>query len=529
MTDLDLRRLEAITDRLIAGHDRRDSPGVSVGVVRDGALVLHRSAGMASIELGVPVGPDTTFRIASVSKQFTCAAILMLAAEGKLSVTDPVQKYFPDMVEYEAPITIDHLMHNNSGLRDMLQNMAMGGCDLAIPIKLSDLVDSIMRQRTLNFTPGTRYLYSNSNFLLLGLIVEHVSGSKLADFLATRIFAPLGMNRTAMVDNPAAVVPGLATAYLPDGTGFRRAQHAYPIHGEGALVSSVVDLALWHRNYETGLVGGAALRDALEAQSTFPTGVTNHYARGLTISDVRGIRTVSHGGLWPGYVTEFLRIPALSTAIVVISNNGGTVPYRIGQQLLAALLDGAPHAYPVPARPDHLSAYVGRFIDPVAPQTIDFTLSPDGDLLGNQFGTPGPFKPMPDGRMAAARSAPDFTCRLIDDGAALDVEEDAGIVRRWERVLDDAPLPDDLAGIYVSDEMAARWVIAGPSVRVDGPVARTAVWSLEPLAPDLMRIVSSGSLGQSWMDAKLLRDDAGKVTGLLVNGGRVKRLELRRE
>ena len=528
MTELDLRRLEAITDRLIAGHDRRDSPGVSVGLVQNGALVLHRSAGMASIELGVSVGPDTVFRIASVSKQFTCAAILMLAAEGKLSVDDQVQRYFPDMPKYEAPVTLDHLMHNNSGIRDMLQCMAMGGCDLAMPIKLADLRDSIVRQRTLNFTPGTRYLYSNSNFFLLGLIVEQVTGSKLADFLTARIFAPLGMNRTAMVESTTAIVPGLATAYLPDGAGFRRAQHAYPIHGEGALVSSVGDLALWHRNYETGLVGGAGLRDALEAQSIFPTGVPNHYARGLTISDVRGLRTVSHGGLWPGYVTEFLRIPALATGIVVIANNGAAVPYRIGQSLLAALLDGEAKIYPLPARPDNLGAYVGRFIDPVAPQTIDFTLSPDGGLLGNQFGAPGPFKPMPDGRMAAARSAPDFTCRLIDGGAALEVEEDAGIIRRWDRVQDEAPLPADLDGIYESDEMAATWVITDDAVRVDGPVVRGAVWALEPLAPDLVRVLVPGTLMQSWMDAKIIRDTSGKITGLLVNGGRVKQLALQR-
>lgn len=528
MTDLDLRRLEATTDRLIAGHDRRDCPGISVGLVRDGVLMLHRSAGMASIELGVPVGPDTVFRIASVSKQFTCAAILMLAAEGKLSVDDPVQKYFPDMPEYEAPITLDHLMHNNSGIRDMLQCMGMGGCDLAMPIKLSDLRDSIIRQRTLNFTPGTRYLYSNSNFLLLGLIAEQVSGITLTDFLATRIFTPLGMNRTAMVASTTAIVPGLATAYLPEGAGFRRAQHGYPIHGEGALVSSVIDLALWHRNYETGLIGGTALREALEAQSIFPTGVTNHYARGLTISDVRGLRTVSHGGLWPGYVTEFLRIPALATAIVVISNNGATVPYRIGQNLLAALVEGLPSIHPVPARPDHLGAYVGRFIDPIAPQTIDFTISPEGDLLCNQFGAPGPLTPMPDGRMAAARSAPDFTCRLIEDGAAIEVEEDAGIIRRWERVQDDAPLPTDLDGTYISDEMAATWTITGANLRVDGPVARGATWELEPLAPDLVRVLVPGSLMRSWMDAKIMRDARGGVTGLLVNGGRVKRLEVRK-
>ncbi len=528
MTNLDLKRLEAITDRLIASHNRPGSPGFAVGLVQDGELVLQRAAGMASIELGVPIGPDTTFRIASVSKQFTCAAILMLAAEGKLSVTDPIQKYFPAMAEFEAPVTLDHLMHNNSGIRDMFQCLMMGGCDLKMPIEFDALVDAIIRQRTLNFVPGSRYLYSNSNFLLLGLIVEQLTGQKLADFLAARIFAPLGMNRTAMVESTTAVFPGLATPYFPDGKGFRRALHGYPIHGEGALISSVADLALWQRNAETGIIGGAALQDALATQAPFTSGVTNHYARGLTISDVRGLRTVSHGGSWPGYLTEYLRIPEISAGIVVISNDGSTSPYRIGQQLLAALLEGRPGIQPVPPKPAHLAAYVGRFVDPIAPQSIDLTLTADGDLLGNQFGMPGAFRPTLDGHLAAARSAPDLTIRLIEDGAAIEVAEDAGVTRRWARITDDAPLPGDLDGTYVSAEMDATWVIAGSKATVEGPVVRNIVWTLEPLAPDLVRVVVPGVLLTSWMDAKIVRDAAGAITGLLVNAGRVKRLAMKR-
>ena len=160
---------------------------------------MHESAGMASLELGVPIGPETTFRIASVSKQFTCAAILLLAADGRLSIEDDVRDHIPSLPDLGHRITLAHLMHNTSGIRDMLEIMRLGGVDLAQPCEPQDLLDGVCRQRGLNFVPGSRYLYSNSNFMLLGRIVEQVSGESLREFLDRRIFAPLGMNATRHV------------------------------------------------------------------------------------------------------------------------------------------------------------------------------------------------------------------------------------------------------------------------------------------------------------------------------------------
>ena len=170
---------------------------------------------MASIELGVPIGTQTTFRIASVSKQFTCAAILLLAAEGRLSIEDDVRSHIPSLPDLGHRITLAHLMHNTSGIRDMLEIMRLGGADLAQPCEPEDLLDGVCRQRGLNFVPGSRYLYSNSNFMLLGRIVEQVSGQSLREFLDRRIFAPLGMNATRHVERTDEVVPDLATGYFP--------------------------------------------------------------------------------------------------------------------------------------------------------------------------------------------------------------------------------------------------------------------------------------------------------------------------
>src|SRR5277367_4803705 len=191
MTNLDHLFVQRQATRLIGPWRRAEGPGVTIGVVLGQELVVHESAGMASVELGVPIGPATTFRIASVSKQFTCAAILLLATEGKLRIEDDVRDHIAGFPDLGQRITLAHLMHNTSGIRDMLEIMRLGGADLGQPCRPADLLDGVCRQRGLNFIPGTRYLYSNSNFMLLGRIVEQVSGESLAAFLDRRIFAPL--------------------------------------------------------------------------------------------------------------------------------------------------------------------------------------------------------------------------------------------------------------------------------------------------------------------------------------------------
>jgi D-aminopeptidase len=433
-------------------------------------------------------------------------------------------------------VTVDHLMHNTSGIRDMLEIMRMGGVDLAMPVTQDELLAGIFRQRTLNFPPGSRYLYSNSGFLLLGLIAERVSGQKLRHFLAQRIFAPCGMTSTRMVESTAEVVPNLATGYLPadpaQGIGpWVQARQGFAVGGEGALVSSVQDLALWHHACATNRLG-ATLSAALAHCDPFTNGLPNDYARGLREAEVRGIRTVSHGGLWPGFKTEFLRIPELDAAIIVIANNAVADPYAIGQSLLHHLLDGRPGTTPAPRlpEPDILARHAGRFLDPAGPATVDFTLTQAGTLSGSVNGVPFAVRSGTDGRLVAARAGNDFSFRLAADGASMDIELDAGATATWQRVAPGAALPPDLAGTWRSEEMAATWTIAegagGLEIHVDGPLASSGPWPVEGLAGDIFRIWVPGALYRSWLDAAIRRNQAGAAVGLLVNGNRVKNLVL---
>src|SRR5215472_5388832 len=223
--------LEHRIDALFAPYTQPGSPGAVVAVMQGGTVEICKGYGLASIELGVPIGPRTRFRIASVSKQFTVTAALMLAAEGKLKLSDPPHKHLRELKP--LPVTIDQMMRNSSGLPDFLELLRLGGHGLDKPARAGDFLAACVRNRHLNFTPGSRFLYSNTNFLLLGLIVERLAKRKLGDFLAERIFKPLGMSHTLLATAIDTVVPDLAAGYLGDAQkGFRRAAHAYPQGGE---------------------------------------------------------------------------------------------------------------------------------------------------------------------------------------------------------------------------------------------------------------------------------------------------------
>jgi CubicO group peptidase (beta-lactamase class C family) len=518
MPNLDKLRLERRLETLLAPFT--GGPGATIGVFQDGETLAHASNGLASLELAVPIGPTTRFRIASVSKQFTCAAVLRLADEGALSLDDPARAHLPELPDYGTKLTVAHLLHNSAGVRDMLQLLALGGADLAQPVRRQALIDAIFRQSTLNFAPNHGYLYSNSNFLLAGLIVERVSGMGLPEYLRRHFFTPLGMTRTAMVESTSEPAPGLATGYLPEGDGWRRAQHGFPIGGEGGLVSCVQDLALWDRHLSTD---GTALAAQLSAQLRFANGNDNFYARGQQVRRWRGVRTIDHGGLWPGYRTHFLRIPEHRLCVVAIANNAKADPLGMAYDAAEAVLGAA--LAPAPELPD-ITGYEGRWLDPTEPQSVDFTLR-DSVLTGSIGGVPFAVEGAEDGRLTARRGSAVFTCRR--DGDVLHVEQDAGRTSVWHRVAPGAAIPTGLDGTYACADLAATWTIAGDAVHVSGPIVRAPEpWSLAGVEGDVVRIEIPGTLFRAVLDVRAERD-GGTIRRLHVHAGRVRGIVLERQ
>ena len=531
---LDLARR---VERLLAPWDRAGSPGVSVALIRDGGFALRRHAGLASVEHGVAIGDETRFRVASVTKQFTCLAVLLLAAEGRLAVDDDVRKHLPDFPDLGVRITLDHLMRNASGVRDMFELMRLGGLDLHQHCGVEDFLAAINRQRGLNFAPGARFLYSNSNFLLLGRVVERVSGMALAEFLQCRVFAPLGMTRTRLVARTDEVVPGLAASYLarPEAPGgFVRAGHNFAMGGEGGLVSTVEDLALWDRNFATGRVGGQAVMAALAAQAPFANGRLNAYARGLEVQTYRGLHTVGHGGLWPGFKTLFLRVPEKRLTMLCIANLDTVDVHALGHLVLDAALADDDTVEKLPPLPERaaLERATGRYLDRASGATLELSLGEDARPACTMYGATFPLLPVAGGRLQAHRGAFPLTLALTGDGAAVEAEFDAGVTARFERVAASAPKPADLSGSYVSEEAAARWTIAaageGAALTIDGPLAKAGPWRIEGIAEDIVRIHVAATWHHAAFDARVRRGGDGKVAGLEVSGGRVKNMRLRR-
>ena len=356
---VDSLSLERRVDALFAKYTLPGSPGAVVAVTRAGHLELCKGYGLASIEHGVPITPRTRFRIASVSKQFTVTAALMLAHEGKLRLLDPPHKYIKELAP--LPVSLDQMMRNSSGLPDFLELLRLGGHGLDRPARPSDLMAACVRNRHLNFEPGSRFLYSNTNFLLLGAIVERVSRMKLGDFLAERIFKPLGMSHTALEPEIATIIPDLATGYLGDAeTGFRRASHAYPQGGEGGLTSSVEDLLIWSRHFDRPSLEPNDLPAQLVAPHPLADGHANHYRRGVAVGPLRGLQTVGHGGLWPGYRTEFLRIPGVDLTVVVIANLATINPWRLARAVAVEALAGTSAMAPAVPNATAAEVKIGR-------------------------------------------------------------------------------------------------------------------------------------------------------------------------
>src|SRR5215475_2588927 len=211
----------AKVDVVFANYDKPDSPGCALGVIKDGKLIYSRGYGMANLEHNIANSPKLVYDIGSTSKQFTAASILLLAAQGKLSLDDDVRKYIPELPVYQEPITIRQMLHHTSGLRDYMPLVTLAGVNLNDTMTEDDTLRLIVRQKGLDVTPGAEWYYSNTGYFLLSIIVKRVSGKSLAEFAKEQIFDPLGMKSTIYLDNHKRIVPRRATGYGVTQGGFQ--------------------------------------------------------------------------------------------------------------------------------------------------------------------------------------------------------------------------------------------------------------------------------------------------------------------
>ncbi|MCA1624022.1 MAG: beta-lactamase family protein, partial [Acidobacteria bacterium] len=316
--------LKVKVDGLFAQWDKPDSPGCALGVIKDGSFIYKRGYGMANLDYNIPISPNTSFYIASTSKQFTAMSIALLARTGKISLDDDVRKYLPEIPQYQSPITIRHLVYHTSGIRDYLELTMLAGRHTEDINTNDDFIKFIARQKNLNFKPGEKYLYSNSGYFLLSQIVKRASGKSLRVFADENIFKPLGMVNTRFHDDRSEIIKNRATGYSPrkDG-GFSVVMTNFDGVGDGGLFTSVEDLLLWDRNfYNTKLAGGADLINSLLTTGALNNGEKTNYAYALIPGDYKGLKMISHGGSFNGFRAEMIRFPEQKFSVICICNLG---------------------------------------------------------------------------------------------------------------------------------------------------------------------------------------------------------------
>jgi CubicO group peptidase (beta-lactamase class C family) len=343
--------------------EKPGSPGCALGVVRDNRLVYTHGYGLASVELNVPITPQTVFDLGSVSKQFTAASIFLLQQQGKLSIDDDIHKYLPELPSYGRPVTIRQLLHHTSGVRDYIDLLMMAGIREEDVTTDADALAIIARQKALNFTPGAEFLYSNSGYFLLSQIIKRVAGEPLREFAATHIFHPLGMTHTQILDNHTKIIPHRALSYAPrKGGGFQLEMSNWEQTGDGAVQTTVGDLALWDRNFYDPVVGGKQLIEELQTTGVLNDGEKIPYAAGLVVDRYRGLLRVEHTGSWAGFRADLVRFPDERVSVITLCNLANANPSAKGRAVADVVLEGRLEPAPKPAAgPEPGEAVLQRF------------------------------------------------------------------------------------------------------------------------------------------------------------------------
>lgn len=515
---------QAKVDRVFERWNRSDTPGCAVGVEVDGKPVLIRAYGMANLEYGLKIRPDTIFESGSVAKQFTAAAVALLVQDGKLSLDDPVRKYVPELPDFGPPILIRHFLNHTSGLRSQWPLMGLSGRPTGRAVHTVDeILELVGRMKELNFKPGDEFLYNNTGYTLLGVVVARASGKSLDAFCQERLFKPLGMIHTQWRDDFTEIVPDRATAYgrKSDGT-FYTLMSFTDVIGNGGLLTTVGDLLIWNENLDNPRVGGRALIEQLETRGRLNDGFENEYAQGLVVTTYKGLREVSHGGSTAGYQTFLARFPEARLSIAVLSNVTASGPARLAHEVADIYLAGKlkepakPVAAVVPA--ETLKRYVGVYREPLTDAAMRVELDKDGKTLqiSGQAVVPlsgTTFSAADGSRQAAFEPGP--------AGSPLRMRDSDGRSkpRLWEAVPPFAPKPADLeayAGTYHSEEIDTTYTmyVDGGKLKVRFRPAQR--FELTPVYADAFE--GDGDV------LRFTRDGSGRVDGFLVYAVRVRHL-----
>jgi CubicO group peptidase (beta-lactamase class C family) len=523
-------------DKLFEKMDRTISPGCAAAAMKDGKVLYERGYGMADLDHNVPITPATVFHVASMSKQFTAASIVMLAQERKLSLDDEVRKYVPELPDFGVPITIRQLVHHTSGLRDQWDLLGLAGWRYSLDLITDDDVLSIMsRQKDLNFPPGSRHMYCNTGYTLLAQVVKRVSGQSFREFTSSRIFQPLGMKNTHFRDDHAEIVKNMAYGYEPAKDTFRISITNFDTVGATSLLTTVEDLALWDENFYNPRVGGPEMIKQMLEPGRLSNGEELHYAFGLVIGKYRGLPTVDHAGGDAGYRSDMIRFPDQHFTATCLCNlaasNPSELTRKVAEIYLAKGMTPAEKADAGPEKavqlpPEAMTAKVGTYLNADGDRTLSITLK-DGKLRI----TPGAgedsyeMNAVTENDFRLAIGPVDLKFEALKPGGPLRLILKQGEEKPevFEAVPAFTPSTSELSsfvGSYYSEEIEPDYVMKVDDGKLLLHRLKNQPDTLRPITRDLF----AGSVGS----IRFRRDAQGEVSGFVLNGDRVRNVRFQK-
>lgn len=520
--------IERGVDSIFAPWSRTTTPGCAVGVDKGGMPLLRRAYGMANLETGTPWTTNTISESGSVAKQFTAAAVVLLARDGVLSLDDDIGKWIPEVKGFGKKITVRHLLTHTSGLPDRytlheVQNRPAGEVDH----RNAEVLSMLAGMRELNFDPGEDYEYSNTGYIVAATIVERASGKSLQAFTSERIFRPLGMEDTRWREDHRVVVPGRASAYSGTVTSGYRNDHPFTrVIGSGGLLTTVGDFLKWEAAMQTGAGPWGAVRDSLQRSMRLNEGTGITYALGVGVSTWRGIPAVSHTGSTGGYRAALYRYPEQNLAVALLCNlgsiNPGTTAQRVAALVLGSTLATAP-SDPAAVTVDAatLAGLAGAYYAPRTEQAMILYVA-RGALVDSALGNT-PLIPVEPNRFQYRGSNRTLTVVPAEAGAPLTLQSSAPNTRTIEYVavprakLDAATLAG-YAGDYRSPELDVRIRLSVTRDTLRLERGWQDAQKLVPVYRDGFLFSGSGEI------ARFERDRRGRITGLVLYAGRVRHL-----
>ena len=500
-------------------------PGCAVALSQNGKLVVNKAYGLADLEREVPITGNSIFDVGSVRKQFVAAAILLLAEEGKLSLTDDIRKHIPQLPDYGHKVTINHLLTHTSGIRDWQPLLNLAGGD-------PDAMTMILRQREINFIPGDEWGYSNSNYVLLPEIVNRVSGMPFSEFARKRIFEPLGMKSTSHPEDPLFLIKNRALAYKKEKDQWKMDMYlGNDRGGAGGLFTTAVDLVTWNEAIANNRLG-AFVSEKLREPTTLNNGRKLTYARGLQLEPFRGGgQMIWHSGGAAGYSAMAGHLPQQGLSIAMTCNLDGGARSVLAGRLLDLYLPPGSISETPPANADavvpvDLGSRAGLFIEEKTGEHLRLAVNKDTLALAGS----GPLVPLAADRFRNQRttlyfmSEAQFELQFLSSDQ-IEIKTKDGITTRYRRAAPYKPTADDLkafAGRYHSDELMAIFE-ATPGkegLMVQANSSPRALLEFKPVAPDTFQIGGS--------TLRFVRDKSGKVAGLDYSNPLLRRVKFTR-